>query len=362
MAESPSSRVLPYERVRSYLLEAEPRDVYHALPKHLADALDVPHRSALEALVGLMFDGDAKMHWELECPFCKAFAEVGDVFQTAITDTTCGACGADFTVHVDHEAQVTFSPHSNLRALDEAADDRDYRAQVRQQYGPTTVHELMTIQRFRDWAQNEPLAPDEHLEVSQMTIWFSDLTGSTALYARNGDPFAYQLVREHFGLVGEAVQGAEGAIVKTMGDGVMGVFSRTVDAIDASLRVNRMLREFNEEKGLEADRRLRLKIGIHTGPSIVVTLNHRLDYFGTTVNTASRVSNLARGEEIVLTKASYAQPEVPARLTGYRIREFASQVRGLDDPITAYRVELYPREAQPRPGLLGFLDRLGRSK
>ena len=38
-----------------------------------------------------------------------------------------------------------------------------------------------------------------------------------------------------------------------------------------------------------------LKIGIHRGAAISVTLNERIDYFGQTVNIASRVQNRAPG-------------------------------------------------------------------
>ena len=36
-----------------------------------------------------------------------------------------------------------------------------------------------------------------------------------------------------------------------------------------------------------------IKIGIHEGPCLAVTLNDRLDYFGQTVNIAARVQSLA---------------------------------------------------------------------
>ncbi len=55
-----------------------------------------------------------------------------------------------------------------------------------------------------------------------------------------------------------------------------------------------------------------LKIGIHKGACIAVTLNDRLDYFGQTVNTASRVQGLAGAEEIYVTEEVFAFPGVKA--------------------------------------------------
>jgi class 3 adenylate cyclase len=47
---------------------------------------------------------------------------------------------------------------------------------------------------------------------------------------------------------------------------------------------------------------------IHTGHSIVVTLNNRLDYLGKTVNIASRIQGLADAREIYISQEVYAYP------------------------------------------------------
>ena len=61
--------------------------------------------------------------------------------------------------------------------------------------------------------------------LKQMTLLFTALKVSTAMYERLGDLNAYALVREHFALLGTTVQQHSGAIVKTIGDAVMAVFS-----------------------------------------------------------------------------------------------------------------------------------------
>src|SRR4051794_36203562 len=58
------------------------------------------------------------------------------------------------------------------------------------------------------------------------------------------------------------------------------------------------MRTLNGERGKED---LLLKIGIHEGPCLAVTLNDRQDYFGQTVNIASRVQNLAVSHAIFAT-------------------------------------------------------------
>ncbi len=348
-----------YQSLRDYLLHAEACDVYHARPSQIAGSLNQPMRATLEGLVNAMFAGDAILHWELECPACKAFAEIKNPLALPIHETTCKACQTHFTVHSDEETQVTFSPHANLRPLEGQVEDKAYLHELHQKFPPTTVHELMTVQTFREWAQNEPLPSGEYLDVRKMVVWFSDLTGSTALYARNGDPFAFNLVREHFTLVTDAILAANGAVVKTIGDGVMAVFSYVNRGLQAALDANQRLEVFNNENQLSGDRRLQLKVGIHTGPAIVVTLNDRLDYFGTTVNIASRVSDLAKGQEIILTQMSQVEPEVADMMQPYRVDVFKSDIRGLEEKMMVYRLKLHTEPEPPRKGLLGFWDRLG---
>ena len=338
MPDTTHSHQTPYSALRHYFLTAEARAVYHALPSHIAAQIKHPPRVTLETLVEAVFNGDATLNWELECPHCHGLAAITNIFYLTPHNYECPACKGKFTVHADHEAQVSFTPHPTLRVLSPEANDRAYKATIRQYFPPTMVHELMTVQQFREWAQNEPLPPNEYLEVQQTTLWFSDLTGSTALYARNGDPFAYRLVREHFDLLTKIVHDAEGAIVKTIGDGMMAVFMTGEQALRAALNANDALAAFNRDNRLESSCRLRLKIGIHTGPVIVVTLNDRLDYFGTTVNIASRVSNMAEGKEIVFSADTYTEPGVRQLVAPYQLTACPADVRGLDDPISVYRL------------------------
>jgi class 3 adenylate cyclase len=328
----------PQTVVRDHFLHADERAVSRAFPRQVAHALKEEPRVALELLVDAMFSGNVVMHWELACPACQFRAEEPDWLSNARHDFTCPACRTTFDVGLDQEAQVTFSPHPTLRALSADADDDDYRQRLRAGFPPTTVYELMTVQRFRDWARNEPLPAEEYLEVRRTTVWFSDLTGSTALYARNGDPLAYELVREHFKLVFEVINRSEGAVVKTLGDGIMAVFMESGRAVEAALAAHQVLDDFNRQQALSGDRRLALKIGIHAGPSIVVTLNDRLDYFGTAVNVASRVSDWARGKETVITEPMHTDPGVRAVLDAadYKAQRFQATLKGLDQALTVF--------------------------
>jgi class 3 adenylate cyclase len=252
-------------------------------------------------------------------------------------------------VHLDQEAQATFSPHPRLRELGPEADDREVQHRLREQYPPTTVQELLTIQSFGDWARDQPLPEGEHLEVSRVVVWFSDLAGSTALYEETGDPRGYHLVRDHFEVIFDSIHRYEGAVVKTTGDGVMAVFLSSLRALEAALAAHQALEALNRDRGLPENEQLSLKVGIHAGPAIAVTLNDRLDYFGTSINLASRLDGLANGGEIVLTEEAFNEPGIRQLAGACTVKPVHTSVRGLSQPLTAYRLSVAKADS-PKAG------------
>ena len=132
---------------------------------------------------------------------------------------------------------------------------------------------LLAKQTFRRLFRSERVDEREGLGIRQVTFLFTDLKGSTAMYERLGDLNAYALVREHFALLGAVVQEHSGAIVKTIGDAVMAVFSRPADAVAAALHILGDIERYNREHGEPG---IILKIGAHCGSSIAVTLNIRI--------------------------------------------------------------------------------------
>jgi class 3 adenylate cyclase len=156
-----------------------------------------------------------------------------------------------------------------------------------------TANRLLSNQTFRDLYRTDTLEVDQRLKITSLTFLFTDLKGSTELYDRVGDLVAYDLVKAHFLALQEIVAAEAGAVVKTIGDAVMATFPTPHRAVAAALRMRAAMRD------LGAD--LILKIGIHEGPCLAVMLNERQDYFGQTVNIASRVQGLATSSSIFAT-------------------------------------------------------------
>ncbi len=75
-------------------------------------------------------------------------------------------------------------------------------------------------------------------------------------------------------------------------------------------------------------RELILKIGVHTGAAIAVTLNERLDYFGQTVNIAARVQQLAGADEICISGDVQSAEGVAALLGGLQVESKLGEIIG----------------------------------
>ena len=151
----------------------------------------------------------------------------------------------------------------------------------------------------------EALRPGEQISVGTLTVLFTDLKGSTRLYREIGDATAFGQVMSHFDVLKELVADEDGALVKTIGDAVMAVFRQPVAALKSMLKAQQRL-----AFPAGGTQPLTLKAGIHVGPCIAVTLNDRLDYFGSTVNLAARLEGQSTGADVVISDAVYSDPEV----------------------------------------------------
>lgn len=171
-----------------------------------------------------------------------------------------------------------------------------------------TAAEVTALQLFRDLFASEALRPGEEFSVGSQVVVFTDLRGSTKLYQEIGDAVAFSRVLNHFEILKEAIAAEGGAIVKTIGDAVMAVFRRPLAALQALLTA--------QQKLATDPAPLHLKAGIHYGPCIAVTLNDRLDYFGSTINLAARLEGLSSGNDVIISAAVREDPEVREWLAG----------------------------------------------
>ena len=201
----------------------------------------------------------------------------------------------------------------------------------------STAADVTALQVFRDLFASEVVRPGEEISIGSVTLMFTDLRDSTRLYRKIGDAPAFGRVREHFDILEKSIAFEGGSIVKTMGDSVMATFRHPIHALRAVWNAQTEIAERGEPM-------LWLKVGMHKGPCIVVNLNDRLDYFGSTVNIAARLPAFSQGGELVLTEEINDDPEIRQFLAENikpgSLSPFTGNVKGFDEPFTMWKLRV----------------------
>jgi adenylate cyclase len=198
---------------------------------------------------------------------------------------------------------------------------------------------VSTLPDFRRLFSSEVLAPGLALKVGRMALLFSDLSASTALYARAGDAPAFRLVRDSFEVLRTAIEQNGGTLVKTIGDAIMAAFASEEGAVRAAVAMQRAFPGFIQRYGYAED--VDLKLGIYPGPCFAVTANGVLDYFGQTVNVAARLQAQAGPGDLVL-PTDLAEAAAAAGWLGDSCvaERYEATLKGVDGPIGVARVRL----------------------
>jgi class 3 adenylate cyclase len=211
--------------------------------------------------------------------------------------------------------------------------------------GACTAAYVSAVQAHRDLFSKDVLAPGVAVQVGWMTILFTDLKDSTALYGSIGDAPAFGLVRKHFDAIGGAIRTHHGAVVKTVGDAVMACFLDPADGIRAALEMHGAIDRLGAREG----RRLVLKVGMHAGPCFAVTMNGTLDYFGSTVNLASRIQSNSKGRDIVLDEALAGTPAIDACIRSLQSDRVEVALRGFEAKVSRLVRVIVPDPASDGP-------------
>ncbi|HEY5307455.1 MAG TPA: adenylate/guanylate cyclase domain-containing protein, partial [Casimicrobiaceae bacterium] len=173
------------------------------------------------------------------------------------------------------------------------------------------------------------------------TFLFADIEGSTRLWEQDPEWMRPALGR-HDAIARAAVAGNSGVVVKMTGDGVHAAFDDPLDALQASVDLQRETAPLEGANGMS----IRLRCGLHAG----VHERRDNDYFGVAVNRAARVSSAAHGGQILVSNAvaSLLAGRLPASIA---LRDLGSiRLRGLSDPERVFQV-VHPVLRQDFPPL-----------
>jgi class 3 adenylate cyclase len=238
-----------------------------------------------------------------------------------------------------HPAHLHASPGGELRVRSTCPDARHMKIE-RLGFASTaaTAHVVSTLGEFRTIFSSELLKRGTPLKVARAAVLFSDLTGSTALYSQVGDAAAFRLVDDHFDVLRAVVDAHDGVFVKTMGDAVLAAF---VDATQCARAAIDALERFEAFRAKEKHGDLvGLKLGLFAGACYVVTANGALDYFGQTVNVASRVQHLAGSGEIVMPGVVFDSLDAADRKRLVEKERLEAHVKGVESKLELVRAAL----------------------
>lgn len=158
---------------------------------------------------------------------------------------------------------------------------------------------------------------------------FTDIEGCTRLWEQYPEQMQGVLAR-HDTLLRKAIEGHNGLVFKTLGDGFCAVFARVLDALEAALTAEVAL--LAETWEMEAP--LRVRMALHAGEAEL----REGDYFGQPLNRVARLLAVANGGQIVLSLAAeeMARDLLPE---GMSLRELGShRLRDLMRPEQVFQL------------------------
>jgi class 3 adenylate cyclase len=169
----------------------------------------------------------------------------------------------------------------------------------------------------------------------RVAVIFTDIQGSTQYFERFGDLAGRAMVQRHNDLLFPVIANTGGRVVKTIGDAIMAFFENSRSAVDAAIKMQKVLDEKNEQ--WPERERINVRIGVHVGEALVDSA----DVYGDTVNTAARIEAQANGGEILISDAVLAElgpsaPQVRAR--------GAVKLKGKAHEVPLYEVRWRDRE------------------
>jgi class 3 adenylate cyclase len=131
-----------------------------------------------------------------------------------------------------------------------------------------------------------------------VTIMFSDIVESTALYEQLGDLRGSEFIRTHNEIFRREVAAHRGHEVNTFGDSFMIAFSSVRRAVLCAIALQRAFAVYCDS---HPDLPMRVRIGLHVGEAV----RESTDFFGKAVILAARISALAEGGQILVSSTLY---------------------------------------------------------
>jgi len=179
-----------------------------------------------------------------------------------------------------------------------------------------------------------------NLPSGTVTFLFTDIENSTPLWDKYPEAMKSALAK-HDSILKKAIELNNGQIVKTTGDGIHAVFSTAVDAVNASIDVQRKIQtsEFftrHPDEGENSELSIRVRMGIHTGEAEL----RDGDYYGNTLNRAARVMSIGHGGQILISETTLqvTREHLPRDISIFDLGQH--HLKGLNRPEQIYQLNV----------------------
>ena len=132
-----------------------------------------------------------------------------------------------------------------------------------------------------------------------IAVLFTDVVGSTQYFKTHGDLKGREMLRKHHAIAISIVKEYGGSLIKEVGDSVMVYFPDVHNALKASIKMQHRFAAYNQGSGTKNE--IRIRIGLHFGKVII----EEKDIYGDVVNVAAKLTNLASGDQIFVSREVY---------------------------------------------------------
>ncbi|MGQ0716101.1 MAG: ATP-binding protein [Pseudonocardiales bacterium] len=165
--------------------------------------------------------------------------------------------------------------------------------------------------------------------ITTVTVLFTDLVSSTQIMNLLGESTFEGLRQSHLSLLDQTITAHGGVLVKSLGDGVMAVFTAASDAVAAAVAMQQAV----QRRGRGAPARLSMRVGLALGDAT----EYARDWFGTPVVQAARLCAQCGGGQILVTDTVRAVAEI--RTNAHFAPVGAVSLRGLAGEVTVWKLD-----------------------
>lgn len=198
---------------------------------------------------------------------------------------------------------------------------------------PSTVRQALDI-----WsAQQQKEAEQKDIE-STAAIMFTDIVDFTKQTQQYGDAWMLDVLHAHNEIVRESLNHFHGREVKHTGDGIMASFTNVENACGAATAIQKGIDTFNQKMPARS-------FGVRIGLSAGQPVHMDGDLFGTPVNMAARVMQVAGTGEIAVAESAHT---ILNPIGFYKFDALSNiELKGFDGQHNVYKLRW--REHKPRP-------------